>query len=144
MSKEYLEVKDLQAKFIKCFNELLTKTDKDIIVVNISREMAQDMVNLYEKYSTVKPSEALELIDSVREYSHSLTMVNYLAMNSDLDIIKETIIKSQEQEKLLDVIKEYVMPLVNIDDDCVWDNEGYGFLVPKKEDLILLKKFSEE
>lgn len=51
-----------------------------------------------------KPSEAMKLIDSIREYSHSLTMVNYLVMNSDLDIVEQALLKAQEQEKVLEVV----------------------------------------
>lgn len=122
MSKE-LEVKDLQANFIKCFNELLTKTDKDIIVVNISREMAQDMVNLYEKYLTVKPSKAsidtatemllteLEMLSDcaiAMEEEPSSNWIEYAETDAELDLklhfayldIKQALIKSQEQEKI--------------------------------------------
>lgn len=107
MSKE-LEAKDLQANFITCFKELLTKTDKNIIVVNISREMAQDMVNLYEKYLTINPSEALKELDYIGKNCYEeagnaeedciLYAKDYIGFNT----IKQSLLKAQDNEKMLD------------------------------------------
>ena len=105
MSKEYLEAKDLQANFITCFNELLTKTDKDILVVNISREMAQDMVNLYEKYLTINPSEALEELFKTTYFG---SKEEYDKINNCYNSIKQYILKSQEQEKENELLKEII------------------------------------
>lgn len=105
MNKE-LETKDLQANFIKCFKELLTKTDKNIIVVNISREMAQDMVNLYEKYLTINSSEALKYLEELEQNIKDRII---LAEDRQLKLcatIKQALLKSQELEKVIRIIME--------------------------------------
>ena len=104
MSKEYLKVKDLQENFIKCFNELLSKTDKNIIMVNITREMAQNMVNLYDKYSTINPSEALDCLEVIgcgREDNMKFREV----FEKEYNTILKSLLKSQEQEKVLEILK---------------------------------------
>lgn len=154
MSKE-LEAKDLQANFIKCFNELLTKTNKDIFVVNISREMAQDMVNLYEKYLTINPSEALNYLNQfINEMTECLENPKQYVKDYDNEIfykykytfettIKQALLKAQEMEKVLEIIKEKVMSLVSIEDGRVWDNELYGSNELTEEEFDLLKRWLE-
>jgi len=67
-------------------------------VANFRNRLKQALTEL-QAIKEAKPSEALEKLESIREYSHSLTMVNYLVMNSDLDIVKQALLKAQEQEK---------------------------------------------
>jgi len=78
--------------------------------------------------------EALEKLESIREYSHSLTMVNYLVMNSDLDIVEQTLLKAQEQEKALKIIFEK-----NVDIDDIKLYKNYEDYCKGKEKWLLRK-----
>lgn len=93
-----------------------------------------------------KPSEALKSLEEM--YTLCTPQRTYYKLDKCNNVIKQSLLKAQEQEKenselkeLLRVIKDYVIPLVSIDDDRITDNEGYQYSVPKKEDLILLKRW---
>ena len=61
--------------------------------------------------------------------------------SKELDTIKQALLKAQEQEKVLEIIKEKVIPLVSIEEDGVWDNELYRSIKITKEEYDLLKRW---
>ena len=166
MSKE-IEAIDIQENFINCFKELLTKTNYNIMQVNITKNMAQEIVNLYEQYKKSKPSEALKCVNelwqdinvendfrndferlktieqallelqSIKEsnpnevlkileevkYAPSFMGGNdryrtYLGSDKlyekDINIIKQYILKAQENEKVLEIIKDKNVLIYNL------------------------------
>ena len=76
MSKE-LEALDIQGNFINAFKELLSKTDHNVLLVNVTRNMAQELVNLYEQYKNANPSEALECLNKIVESFNETTTGMY-------------------------------------------------------------------
>lgn len=113
-----------------------------------------------------KPSEALKCLEFLKQqaiaFEHSELAVK--VANENYNTIKQALLKAREEEDIIDykgtidnlkrenaelketlrAVKECVMPLVSIDDECVWDNEGFEYLAPKKEDLELLRKLSKK
>lgn len=107
MNKDYLEALSLVKKTCELYIKSASYLIGIDIVANQINEALNIIQNRLETIDQSNPNKALELIDSIREYSHSLTMVGYLSINYDLDVIQETIIKEQKREKMLDIIKEY-------------------------------------
>jgi len=103
MSKE-LEALDIQENFINCFKELLTKTNPNILQINLTRNMAQEIVNLYEQYKNSNPSEALNKLLDRANHDEFLgrietdKAINFLNENQAFaNTIKQALIKAQEQ-----------------------------------------------
>ena len=49
--------------------------------------------------------------------------------------------ENAELKKVLEIIKKKVMPLVSIDDVCVWDAELYQYITITEEEFDLLKRY---
>ena len=160
MSKE-IEAIDIQENFINCFKELLTKTNHNIMQVNITKNMAQEIVNLYEQYKKSKPSEALDKLEECANGMKDLPKSNWidLADNEaelDLKIMdwvetikfelfkgKQALQKAQEQEKVLNVIKKKNVDvrILDISPTCeIYNEQVLNCQQLTKEEFNLLKR----
>lgn len=101
------------------------------------------------------PSEALEELkridynityilsdcDSNEEVSMCL---NSLRDNKSCEVIKQALLKAQEEHKLLEIIKEKVMNLVSVSDGRVWDGELYQSNKLTEEESVILNRWKNE
>lgn len=125
MSKE-LEALNIQANFINAFRELLSKTDHNVIQINITRNMAQEIVNLYEQHKNLKPSEALKDLEIVSEFLG----LNYAR---ELNTIKQALLKAQEQEKENPILKACIS-------DWEDDYEHLEYALHKEKEILKIIK----
>lgn len=69
---------------------------------------------------------------------------NSIRDNKSCEIIKQYILKAQEEHKLLEIIKEKVMNLVSISDGRVWDGELYQSNKLTEEETVILNGWKNE
>lgn len=136
----------------------LNKTTDTHCQITLTRNQATEFVEEHKKVEQafLEYEKVQELEKKNAEYKRDLaakdSIIIEILNNKDLkeeeikickDIMKNYHLgfKPTEVEEVIRVVKEYVIPLVTIDDDCVWDNEGYQYLVPPKKDLELLRKW---
>lgn len=69
---------------------------------------------------------------------------NSIRDNKSCEVIKQYILKAQEEHKLLEIIKEKVMNLVSISDGRVWDGELYQSNKLTEEETVILNGWKNE
>ena len=103
-------------------------------------ELIKEALQRLEAIDNAKPSEALECLEETKKIIH-----NYIS-NGDwdnkilpkLDIVKQALIKSQEQEKVLKIIKEKEVNM-QVFNQCE-DVEVYNNVYKKQKDRQLTEK----
>ena len=108
-----------------------------------------------ESIDNATPSEALK---ELKRIDYNITYLlsdcdineevsmnfNSIRDNKSCEIIKQYILKAQEEHKLLEIIKEKVMNLVSISDGRVWDGELYQSNKLTEEETIILNRWKNE
>ena len=107
----------------------------------------------YEDENNSKPSEALKYVDKILGYFGKAQIETMTLSKCDILTIKQTLIKAQEQEKVLEIIFEKGLSLT--ERDIIKQSENYKqyqikiswwnykpFAIPKsKEEFDLLKRW---
>ena len=150
MNKEYLEawnfIKDQMPNFT--FSHLVTEMAKNTDIVD-------NALKRLESIDNATPSKALE---ELKRIDYNITYLlsdcdineevsmnfNSIRDNKSCEIIKQYILKAQEEHKLLEVIKEKVMNLVSISDGRVWDGELYQSNKLTEEETVILNRWKNE
>ena len=151
MSKEPEDL-DISA-LLKFIDDWLNRYDVCNIDYNFYK-IKQALQRLKVIYNT-KPSEALEelnRIDCNITYILSDCDINEevrICLNSireykSCKIIKQALLKAQEEHKLLEIIKEKVMNLVSVSDGRVWDGELYQSNKLTEEESVILNRWKNE
>ncbi len=100
MSKELEEIKTLRG-----FNQVELNNDKNI---NKSLDVIEQALQELQAIKSAEPSEALDKFDYIGndiKFAYDDDYVSY-DYTDDVEYIKNTLIKAQEQEKVLSIIKE--------------------------------------
>ena len=102
MSKEYSEALD---RLYKCNDD-----DYTLGYQRHDYKLLQEALQRLEAIDNAKPSEALKCIDVLKEDG----CITTLYQGKALETIRQTLLKAQEQEKVLDIIKKKNVDVYNL------------------------------
>ena len=108
--------------------------------------------------TSIKKADPSEALEELKRIDYNITYLlsdcdineevsmnfNSIRDNKSCEIIKQYILKAQEEHKLLEVIKEKVMNLVSISDGRVWDGELYQSNKLTEEETVILNRWKNE
>ena len=108
--------------------------------------------------TSIKKAEPSKALEELKRIDYNITYLlsdcdsneevsmnfNSIRDNKSCEIIKQYILKAQEEHKLLEIIKEKVMNLVSISDGRVWDGELYQSNKLTEEETVILNRWKNE
>ena len=108
--------------------------------------------------TSIKKADPSEALEELKRIDYNITYLlsdcdineevsmnfNSIRDNKSCEIIKQYILKAQEEHKLLEVNKEKVMNLVSISDGRVWDGELYQSNKLTEEETVILNRWKNE
>ena len=135
-------------KELEALERIIEGTVYDNIYTKQDLEQDTDIVRQalqrLESIDNAKFSKSLEDLKKVRDFSYRLPMVQYLEMNYALDTIQDALVKAQEQEKVLEIIKEKnvdVFKLYNCKTVKEYNQAQYRDCKLTEEEFELLKRY---
>ena len=114
-------------------------------------ELVKQAIIELKEIKESNPSEALKCLKELEtnriEYNEGfeLGFTKTMPFKSTMEykIIHQALLKAEKLEKVCNIVREKVMPLVSIDDGYIWDNELYQSIALTQEEADLLKEVLE-
>ena len=136
MSKEYLEA----------FSRITLHTDFDndgsynCLQFEDDCKLVENALQEFDDIKNAKPSEAMKIINKMLYGIEEFEFVNLeMVLTRDLEKVKQALLKAQEQEKVLNIIKEK-----NVDLDEIRANatvKGYNSNIPYYRQSLIDEEF---
>lgn len=146
MINEYLET---LGKYIRYKKEYIGNDTYRLYIKKNEIELLENYLTKLEQIDNANPSEALDCIEKVNGYINNVYDYEEVieAVQKDINTVKQSLLKAQEQEKVLEILKPYLrlsgkylqarMPLVDNDS---WINIKE---ITDEEEFDLLKRYFE-
>ena len=146
MKMSNLVDKATMLQVITCLDSLLDRANHDEYLTRIGKKEALKFLEENEKYANIiksslqrleaidnaKPSEAMKCLEEIRRYF-------LFPKSEEYPIIKQALLKSQEQEKVLEIIKKKTISIFQL--SCCKDAYAYNDLKFKNSEKITQEEF---
>jgi len=139
MSKEYLEA-------FKNLKQELYYSPNQIPDIDKWHEIIENALQRLEAIDNANPSEALECLENIINDKKMHDYILYNCLDEDFINIRKSLLKAQEQEKVLEIIKEKSdLSALEMADNVNEFNEMASYKKPyTEEEFDLLKRWANE